>query len=103
MQNNEIRTNTRWVSIIAGRSREKERYGVVDGRFVQFDILQNSTNKDPLPNTKENAIWHYLNKLDFFSTMSSDRMINADDISPKELLNIIPYVGVNLTGSKVDV
>lgn len=76
-----VRENRCWIVV-----RKTRAFGGNIGRFEKFKLPKEYNN------TKKNAIWYYLNKLDFIDTMSEGRMLNADDISPKELLELIPEI-----------
>jgi hypothetical protein len=74
--------------IIETRTREEDKYSLELGGFIKFDLPEELPNGRKLQNNKDEAIWFYLNVLDSFSTMSSDRMFNADDVNPVEILDL---------------
>lgn len=88
---NIIRTNKTWIALICGSTDENEKQILHNFRMVKFEMPENEAiKKRKVDNCQQDAIWFYLNHLDSFSTMSNDRMINAEDLD-KNILEAIPY------------
>jgi len=98
MENNKVRTNNTWVAMVRGDTLENGENIQHDSRMVKFELPLEFRGK-PFDNNKGNAIWYFQNRLDFFDTMSDDRMINANDI-PEAILNLISYFSIQIAYSR---
>lgn len=74
-----VRDNYTWVAILG------------DGEFVKFTVPE-EVNGEPYENTLHNAVWIYITAMTRFNWVPYDRMLNLDDIQPKEIIDFIPVV-----------
>lgn len=80
-----------WIALISSCTDDEDIRILHNFGMVKFEMPDNEyTKKMNLKNCQQNAIWFYLNNLDHYSTMSNDRMINADDLDAK-IVDAIPY------------
>jgi hypothetical protein len=73
------RENRTWVAIL-GR-----------GEMVKV-VIPELVNDHPYPNTLHNAIWLFMCAAKKFNFVSYERMLNLDDVNPKEVTELLPTV-----------
>jgi hypothetical protein len=74
-----VRNNRTWVAI-----HDK-------GEMVKFTV-PDIVNGERYENTLHNAIWLYMSAMKRFRYVSYERMLNLDDVAPKEILQYLPVV-----------
>jgi hypothetical protein len=74
-----VRENRTWVAIIG------------DAEFVKFTVPE-EVNGELYENTQHNAIWIYMSAMKRFNYVPYTRMMNLDDVQPREIIDLIPIV-----------
>lgn len=72
------RENRTWVMIYEG------------GKMAKF-IVPEIVNGEEYPNTLHNALWISMTSLEKFYYTSYERILNVDDVYPKEIVDKLPF------------